>query len=67
MQGPVVQVKPQPNVYTVLVIIAAAALVVALVVVLNTLMSSTNGYGMEFGQLFDPWKDPTAVPTGLGR
>jgi hypothetical protein len=49
--GPVVPVKAQPNVYTVLLIIAVIVLAVAAGICLNNLMGN---YGMEFGQIFDP-------------
>ncbi|HUT57916.1 MAG TPA: hypothetical protein VNA25_08710 [Phycisphaerae bacterium] len=57
--GPVIPVKPQPTVYTVLLLVAIVALVVTLAVVLYTLMSPTpQGYGLEFGDLFGPLKQP---------
>jgi hypothetical protein len=60
--GPV-PVKPQSNVYTVLVAIAVIALVVALVIVLNALLTPVDrgGYGLELGQLFDPQKLPEEI------
>jgi len=48
-QGPVVQVKPQPNVYTVLLIVAIVVLALATGVVLYDMMTS---YGMSFGDIF---------------
>lgn len=57
--GPVVPVKRQPNIYTVLLLAAIVALAVTLGVVLYTLMSPTpQGYGLEFGDLFSPLKQP---------
>ena len=47
--------RPQPNVYTVLVIIAALALALTIAVVLWNLMSPPPvGYGLRFEELFDP-------------
>lgn len=48
-QGPVVQVKPQPNIYTVLLMVAVVVLVFATVVVCYDLMTT---YGMSFGDIF---------------
>ena len=54
-QAPVVQLKPQANIYTILIIIAALVLAVALGVMLYHLMAAPpNGYGMSLGQIFDP-------------
>lgn len=52
-QGPVVMVKPQPNIYTIMIIIAALVLAIGLGVMLYNLMSA-DGYGMTLGQVFDP-------------
>ena len=49
IQGPVIAVKPQPNVYTVLLIIAIVAMAVAAIIGVDDL---TNNYGMSFGDLF---------------
>jgi hypothetical protein len=52
-RGPVIEVKPQPNVYTVLLIVAIMALAVAIGVVLRRLMAEVpTGYGLQFGQIF---------------
>lgn len=57
--GPVVEVKPQPNVYTMLLFIAIAALAAAVCVAVWKLMSAPPvGYGMQFGDLFNPFKPP---------
>ena len=54
-QGPVVEVKPQPNIYPVLLVVALVALIVAIALGLRTLTSAPpNGYGMNMGQLLDP-------------
>jgi hypothetical protein len=49
----VVEVPPMANVYTVLILVAAVALVVGIATAGNRLMSQENGYGMEPGQLFE--------------
>lgn len=52
-QGPVVEVKPQPNVYTLLLVIAILALAGAIAYACYVLMSEPPvGYGMKFGQMF---------------
>ena len=53
----VVQVQPQANVYTILILVAVVILAVALGVVLHTLLAdSPAGYGLNFGDLFGPLK-----------
>ncbi len=54
--------KPQPNVYTVLLVIAIIVMIVAVAVCFNLLTSpvAEGGYGLEAGQLLDPLK-------GLGQ
>ena len=63
-QGPVIQVKPQPNVYTVLLIVAVLFMAVTVGMVMYNLMSpvsrldgSPGGYGLSFGELFKPLTD----------
>jgi len=58
-QGPVVQVDPQPNIYTLMLIIAIIALIVTIGITLHNLMSpvvkadgSAGGYGMGLADLF---------------
>ena len=54
---PVVRVKPQPNIYTILIIVAILALAITIGLVLHNLMAETGpggGYGMSFGDLFNP-------------
>lgn len=47
--------QPQPNVYTVLLIVAVLALLATLVVVLRTLMAPMpGGYGLNLEDLFKP-------------
>ncbi len=52
---PTVEVKPQPDVYSVLLIVAVVALGVTLGLCLNNMLSplAEGGYGLEFGQLLD--------------
>jgi len=50
--GPI-QVRPQPNIYTLLLIVGIVALLVALGFVTWSLLSP-SGYGMTLGQLFEP-------------
>jgi hypothetical protein len=53
----VVRAKPQPNIYTVLLMVGVVVLLATLVVVLYTLMSAMpKGYGMDFGDLLAPLK-----------
>jgi len=59
--GYVVPVKRQPNIYTLLLIVAILALLATIVIVLNNLMS-TGGYGMTFEQLFK--KAEEFIPKG---
>lgn len=50
--APVVEIKPQPNVYTVLLLIAIVVLVVTLGIVLHTLMAAPGaGYGLSLGNI----------------
>ncbi|MCD6304464.1 MAG: hypothetical protein J7M21_05830 [Planctomycetes bacterium] len=58
-QGPTIPVKPQPNIYTVMLLVAIIALAMAVVVVFWKLTSPPPvGYGMEFGDFFKPIKPP---------
>jgi hypothetical protein len=51
----VVRAKPQPNIYTALLMVAVVVLLVTLGVVLFTLLSPMpKGYGLEFGDLLKP-------------
>jgi hypothetical protein len=52
-QGPVIQVKAQPDVYTILMLLAIIALTVAIVVAgwKLTAPAASGGYGLSFGQL----------------
>jgi hypothetical protein len=46
--------KPQPSIYTLLLIVAILALLVTLGFVMWNLMSA-SGYGMSFGDMFNPF------------
>ncbi len=48
-QGPVIPVKPQPNVYTAMILLSAVVLAVAFGVVAYDLIVN---YGLSFGQVF---------------
>ncbi len=52
-EGPVVRVKPQSNVYTVLLAVGAIVLATAIGIVVYDLMTT---YGLSFGQLFQSQK-----------
>lgn len=54
-QGPVIQVKAQPDIYTVLLVVAIIGLVAAVVLCGWKLTAPVDagGYGMAMGQLFD--------------
>ena len=52
-EGPVVKIKPQSNVYTVLLAVGVVFLVVAIGIVVYDLMTT---YGLSFGQLFQSQK-----------
>ena len=55
-QGPVIETKPQPNIYTLLMIVAILALIVAISVVLYNLMAPVApdgaGYGLTLKEVF---------------
>ena len=54
---PALRAQPQPNVYTVLLIVAVVALLATLVTVLWTLMAAMPaGYGLKLEDLFSPLK-----------
>ena len=59
---PVVSVKPQSDVYTLLVIVAILALAVAIGLTVYDLMSP-EGYGMKLGDIFSPLKDMKNLPS----
>jgi hypothetical protein len=52
-EGPVVRVKPQSNIYTVLLAVGVIVLAVAIGIVVHDLMTT---YGLSFGQLFQSQK-----------
>ena len=53
--GPTIEVKPQPDVYTVLLVVSIIALGMTLAMCLQNLLTplADGGYGLEFGQLLD--------------
>ena len=54
--------RVEPNIYTLLLIIAILALAITVGVVLWNLLAPTpDGYGMSFGDLFTPFE----LPDGL--
>jgi hypothetical protein len=55
-----VQVKPQSNVYTLLLIVSILSLAVAIIVVLTNLMMPVEqgGYGLGLGEIVSPLKMP---------
>lgn len=53
---PVVKAKPQPNIYTLLMVVAIITLGATIALVLCNLTSS-GGYDMSFAELFGPLKD----------
>ncbi|MBN1943898.1 MAG: hypothetical protein JW849_11445 [Phycisphaerae bacterium] len=56
----VVEVKPAPTVYTVLIIIALLALTTAIFVAGHRLTASADngaGYGLSVGDMFKPWEE----------
>ncbi len=57
--GPVVEVKPQPDIYTVLLLVTFLVLLGGAILVASNLMADPpNGYGMTFGELFSPPEAP---------
>ncbi len=58
--GNVVEVKPAPTVYTVLMMIAVLALIVAIFVAGHRLTASPTseaGYGLSVGEILKPWEE----------
>ncbi len=49
VRSPVVKVKPQPNIYTLLLVLAIIFLAVTVGIVMHNLMTA---YGMTFAELF---------------
>ncbi|MHC4294526.1 MAG: hypothetical protein ACYSTL_02975 [Planctomycetota bacterium] len=57
-QRSVVEIKPQPDVYTVMLIVSIIALVVTIgLVVWNLMAPPPTGYGLTFEQLLGPLGD----------
>ena len=55
-----IQVKPQSNIYTLMMIITILVLCVAVGLVMHKLMAPAidGGYGMTFGEFFNPIPPP---------
>jgi hypothetical protein len=63
-KGPAIQVKPQPDIYSLLLIVVTVALAVTLVIVMHNLLSpvvrpdgTPGGYGLSFQELFGSLKN----------
>ena len=57
-QGPLIRIRSQPDVYTVMLIVAAVALAGTIALVMYDLTAAPpDGYGQTFGQLFEPLKE----------
>ncbi len=54
-QGPVIQVKTQPDIYTVMIVVAIIGLLMAIILCGWKLTApvEAGGYGMAIGQFFD--------------
>lgn len=65
-QGPIVRVKPRPNIYTVLIWVAIVVLLISLITCLYYLMAEPpRGYGLNFGDMFGKNPVPTSIaPVG---
>jgi hypothetical protein len=61
-EGPTVTVKAQPDLYTVLLLVAILVLGVSIGLVMSNLMApAPDGYGLSFGALFDSQKLPEPI------
>ena len=55
--GQVVEVKPQASIYTVLLLVTIVILMVTIAVLMRKLLAQPPvGYGLEFSDLFKPFK-----------
>ncbi len=50
-----VEIRPQPNVFTVLLIVAILVMLVGVAMVAYKL-TADSGYGLSFGELFKPFQ-----------
>jgi len=59
-KGPVVEVKPQPNIYTILLLVAVLALGTTIGFVMHNLLTplEKGGYGVPFEKVFEPFEKP---------
>jgi hypothetical protein len=63
-QGPVIPVKPSPNIYTVLIYICVLALAISVVIVLWRMTGEMpDGYGLPMKHIFQP-NTPLPGPAG---
>ena len=61
-EAPTVTVKAQPDIYTVLLIVAILVMGVSIGLVMHNLMAAPpDGYGFSFGALFDSAKLPEPI------
>lgn len=62
-RGPVVEVKPQPNVYTILLLVAVMALGTTVGFVMHNLLTplEKGGYGVPFEKVFKPLDEPQPI------
>lgn len=59
-KAPVLHARSQPDIYTLLMIIAILALALTMGFVLHNLMAAVpDGYGLSLGELFQPLADVT--------
>ena len=58
-QASLIRIKPQSNIYTLLIILAVLAMGVTVGIAMWSLMSPTpQGYGLSFESLFKPFELP---------
>jgi hypothetical protein len=58
-QGPVIEVRPEPNIYTVLLLVAILVLLVAVGMVFWKLTAPLpQGYDLKIGELFEKFIPP---------
>ena len=62
-KGPVVEVKPQPNIYTILLLVAVLALGTTIGFVTHDLLTPLDkgGYEVPFEKVFQPLDEPPPI------
>jgi len=62
-KGPVLEVKPQPNIYTILLLVAVLALGTTIGFVMQNLLSplEKGGYEVPFEKVFKPIEEPKPI------